>query len=181
MTLLLITGSTRAASTNTAALRAIAENLPDAELYGGLGVLPQFNPDDDVEPLHPAVADLRARLARASALLFCTPEYAGALPGSLKNLLDWAIGGGELSQLPVAWINCSAAVTAAAGAHAELRTVLRYADTVLIEDACAHVPVTRPDLGPDGAITDPELVGRLVAVARALLRSAGGNAAGKSS
>jgi hypothetical protein len=25
-----------------------------------------------------------------------TPEYAGTLPGSLKNLLDWRVGGGDL-------------------------------------------------------------------------------------
>ena len=170
--LLLVTGSTPARSTDSAALRAIAETFPDAELYDGLGRLPQSNPDDDVEPLHPAVADLRARLGEAAAVLFCTPEYAGALPGSCKNLLDWSIGGGELSQLPVAWINCSAAVTAAAGAHAELRTVLRYADTVLVENACIEIPVTRPDLDPDGTITDPALVARLVVAARVLLDTA---------
>ncbi|WP_306796085.1 NAD(P)H-dependent oxidoreductase [Nocardia sp. XZ_19_369] len=26
------------------------------------------------------------------SVLFCTPEYAGTLPGSLKNLLDWTVG-----------------------------------------------------------------------------------------
>lgn len=24
--------------------------------------------------------------------MFCTPEYAGALPGSFTNLLDWTVG-----------------------------------------------------------------------------------------
>ncbi|HEY1627129.1 MAG TPA: NAD(P)H-dependent oxidoreductase [Streptosporangiaceae bacterium] len=28
--------------------------------------------------------------------MFCTPEYAGTLPGSLKNSLDWTVGGGEM-------------------------------------------------------------------------------------
>jgi NAD(P)H-dependent FMN reductase len=40
-------------------------------------------------------------------VLFCTPEYAGALPGSFENLLDWTVGGGEMYRKPVAWINAS--------------------------------------------------------------------------
>ena len=51
------------------------------------------------------MAGLRRQLADADAVLFCTPEYAGTLPGSLKNLLDWTVGGGELYGKPVAWIN----------------------------------------------------------------------------
>lgn len=170
MRLLLITGSTRAGSTNTAALRTVQAERPDLDcvLYDGLGALPQFNPDDDVEPVPPAVAELRRQLAAADALLFCTPEYAGALPGSLKNLLDWSIGGGELSQQPVGWINCSAAVTGAAGAYAELRTVLRYADTVLVPEACVSVAVTRPALDIDGLVRDPVIRARLAAVGTAL-------------
>ena len=37
---------------------------------------------------------LRGTIHEADALLFSTPEYAGALPGSLKNLLDWTIRAG---------------------------------------------------------------------------------------
>ena len=94
--ILLISGSTRGASTNTALLRTACDVSPrgvEPELYDGLTGLPHFNPDDDADPLPPAVADLRARIAAADAVLFCTPEYAGALPGSFKNLLDWTVGG----------------------------------------------------------------------------------------
>ena len=93
MRVLLISGSLRAASTNTAVLRtarAVAPEGIEAVLYEGMAALPHFNPDDDAEgaPVHPAVAELRAGIAAAGALLFCTPEYAGALPGSFKNLLE---------------------------------------------------------------------------------------------
>jgi len=93
---LMVSGSLRHGSTNTAMLetaRACAPDGVEAVLYEGLDALPHFNPDDDVEPLHPAVAELRAAIDAADALLFSTPEYAGALPGSFKNLLDWTIGG----------------------------------------------------------------------------------------
>lgn len=83
MRVLLVSGSLRAGSTNTALVRTAAAVAPagvDAEVYEALASLPHFNPDDDRAPLHPAVADLRARLGAADAVLFCTPEYAGALP-----------------------------------------------------------------------------------------------------
>jgi chromate reductase, NAD(P)H dehydrogenase (quinone) len=54
-------------------------------LYEGRSGLPAFNPDDDHDPLPPAVADMRQQIAAADAALFCTPEYAGLIPGSLKN------------------------------------------------------------------------------------------------
>ena len=87
------------------------------------------------------------------------------MPGAGKNLLDWCIGGGELSGKPVGWINCSD--RGAAGAYAELATVLRYADTRIVEAACARVVVSRSSLDADHRITDPALRAELVAVARA--------------
>ena len=125
---LLISGSLRSRSTNTAVLRSAGSSALDgatAELYAGLTELPHFNPDDDVEPLHPAVADLRAEIRNADAVLFSTPEYAGALHGSFKNLLDWAVGDhreGSIYRKPVAWINSSP--RGAVNAHQSLRQVL---------------------------------------------------------
>jgi NAD(P)H-dependent FMN reductase len=170
--LLLICGSVRAGSTNAAVLRTAGLLAPSGVTvtsYDQLASLPHFNPDDDGENLPTAAAELRARLAEAGGLLFCTPEYAGALPGSLKNLLDWSVGGGELSGKPVGWINCSwGGPTGAAGAYAELRTVLTYTDAVIVEPACAEVPVTRNDVTADGLIEDPAIRARLADVVATL-------------
>ena len=139
--ILLVSGSTRSGSTNTALLRTAREAPPagvEAELYEDLAGLPHFNPDDDVEPLPPAVADVRARIAAADAVLFCTPEYAGALPGSFKNLLDWTVGGGQLYGKPVAWLDV-ANPGRGGGARAQLRTVLGYVGARVLEAACVHV------------------------------------------
>ncbi|HUR74875.1 MAG TPA: NADPH-dependent FMN reductase, partial [Sporichthya sp.] len=91
-----MSGSTRAASTNTAALRTAVSIAPtgvEAVLYDGLAALPAFNPDDDrdgfPDRLPAPVRDLRAAVNSADVVLFSTPEYAGALPGAFKNLLDW--------------------------------------------------------------------------------------------
>jgi chromate reductase len=172
ISILLISGSLRAGSTNSALLRtahAIAPEGVVATLYGGLGDLPHFTPDDDVdgEPLAPVPADLRARLDASDAVLFSTPEYAGGLPGSFKNLLDWTVGGGTYEK-PVAWINASASPTGAASAHASLRTVLTYTGTDIVETACRHIPVPRSSIGPDGLVDDPSIRARVVDVLRSL-------------
>jgi hypothetical protein len=103
----LVSGSTRAGSTNTAALRTVAElDVPGvvATLWERLVDVPAFVPDDEAEP-PAAVTALRLLLASADAVVFCTPEYAGTLPGSFKNAIDWLVGSGELYRTPVAWIN----------------------------------------------------------------------------
>ena len=155
---LLISGSLRARSTNAAVLRTLEVLAPagiDASVFNGLADLPHFNPDDDVVPLHPAVATLRNEIRVSDALLFSTPEYAGALPGSFKNLLDWTIGDDDvrsISEKPVAWIN--AAPRGAARAHASLEAVLGFANAVVVGTACAQVPVTGDMVGDDDLISD---------------------------
>jgi NAD(P)H-dependent FMN reductase len=171
--LLLVSGSLRSASTNTAVLRTAQTLAPDGvttSLSDALGALPHFNPDDDHAPLPPAVAALRAEIHGADALLFCTPEYAGALPGSFKNLLDWTIGDDEVGSIyekPVAWINASPRV--ADDAHASLRTVLTYAHATIVEEACAHIPVTAA-MVDHGVLTDAATRGAIVTSVTALAR-----------
>lgn len=173
--LLLISGSLRAGSTNTAVLRTAADLAPtgtDAELYDGMGSLPHFNPDDDPDggPVDPAVAELRAAIAAADGLLLCTPEYAGALPGALKNLLEWTVGDASTYAKPVAWINASsvAAPTGGADAHESLRNVLGYVGAEIVEDACVRLPVSRGSVEQDGLVHDADLREGIAASVRAL-------------
>jgi chromate reductase, NAD(P)H dehydrogenase (quinone) len=173
VTILLISGSTRRGSGNTAALRTVQAMAPDgvtAQLYEGLAALPAFSPDEDERPPGPA-ADLRARIAAADALLFCTPEYAGTLPGSLKNLLDWTVGGGEIYGKPVGWINVAVGGRGT-GAEEHLAMVLRYVGAAAVEPACVRVPVPREAVGPDGLIADPAIRTALSAALAALAEAA---------
>lgn len=178
--LLPICGSLRARSSNAAVLRTVKELAPvglEASLYEGLSQLPHFNPDDDEEGavLHPAVTDLRQRIREADALLFSTPEYAGGLPGSFKNLLDWTVVGGETYGKPVAWINASstASPTGGADAHESLRKVLGYTGAEIVEAACARIPIPRQAVGPDGLVHDPDLRHELETVVTTLLAHLG--------
>jgi chromate reductase, NAD(P)H dehydrogenase (quinone) len=160
--ILLVSGSMRAGSSNSAVLKTIEAIAPpgvSTDLYERLATLPHFNPDDDHDPLHAAVVHLRGAIAAADAVLFSTPEYAGALPGSFKNLLDWTVGGGEIYTKPVAWINASglAAPTGGKDAHDSLRKVLGYTGAEIIEDACVRVPIARALVEQDGVIHDEQI------------------------
>jgi NAD(P)H-dependent FMN reductase len=173
--ILLVSGSLRDGSTNTALLRTAAAAAPDGietTLYDGMRELPHFDPDDDpadgTPP--PPVAALRATIADHDAILFCTPEYAGGMPGSFKNLLDWTVGGGETHGMAVAWVNVSgpAAPNRGEGAIAGLRSVAGYTGSVVVEDACVRIPVARDQIGDDGLFADPDVRARAAAALRAL-------------
>jgi chromate reductase, NAD(P)H dehydrogenase (quinone) len=154
---MLVSGSLRERSSNSALLRTAAAMVPEGFRpvpYTGMADLPHFNPDDDHDPLPAAVVDLRTRIEESAALLICTPEYAGALPGSFKNLLDWTVGGVEIGDKPTAWINVSGNATKAANAHASLRLVLGYTGAGIVEDACVHLPVGPSMIDDQGLITD---------------------------
>ena len=171
-TILLLSGSLRAGSSNEAVLRTAQEVAPAnvrTLRYEGLATLPHFNPDDDTDPLPPSVAELRAAIDGAAAILVCTPEYAGTLPGSFKNLLDWTVGGTEISDKPVAWVN-AAALGRGEGAAATLRAVLGYTGAAVVEQACVRIPVSGEMVGEDGTITDSTARKQLAEALEQLLR-----------
>ena len=105
VTVLLISGGAGPGSANTAALRTAAElEIPGvvATLWERLRDIPAFVPEDPAEA-PAAVTELQRLLTEADTVLFCTPEYAGTLPGNLKNAIDWLVGGrGGFYRKPVA-------------------------------------------------------------------------------
>jgi chromate reductase len=164
--MLLVSGSLRERSTNSAVLRTAQRVQPgavDATLFGGLADLPAFNPDLDNDRLPAAVADLRDAIRASDGVLFSTPEYAGGLPGAFKNLLDWTIGDdrpGSMYEKPVAWLNVAA--RGAPNAHESLRKVLGYVHATIVESACLALPVTSAMVDADGLLADETVIRQLV-------------------
>jgi len=108
---LCLCGSLRRVSANRAALEAAQALAPvslQLEIYSGMGALPRFSPDLEVEPLPQTVLDVRAAVGRADALLIACPEYAHGIPGAFKDLLDWLVGALEFPGKPVLLLNTSA-------------------------------------------------------------------------
>jgi chromate reductase, NAD(P)H dehydrogenase (quinone) len=147
MHVLLISGSTRRASSNSMVLQRLHElDHPDVitDYYDRLRDVPAFVPDEQSVPA--VVTDVLTRMRTADAVLFSTPEYAGGLPGTLKNLLDWTVGAGALYCKPVAWLDV-ANPGRGHGARAQLETVLTYVAARIITAACVHVTLHRTDTG----------------------------------
>jgi NAD(P)H-dependent FMN reductase len=122
---LAVSGSLRAASTNTALLRAMVANAPSGqtvELFDRLADIPIFNPDRQEGETPEAVADLARRLGSADGLIISSPEYAHGLPGGLKNAFDWLVGGYEAAGKPAMLVHAS---SRSAISRAQLREVLK--------------------------------------------------------
>jgi len=147
--LLGISGSLRAASTNTRLLAAAVECVPAGsalEIVSPLRELPPFDPDALPEA-HPAVARWVNDVREADGLVISTPEYARGYPGSLKNAFDWLVGTDAFVRKPFVLLNASARSTVA---HETLSTVLETMSGVQIAGA------TIPLLGT--ALEIPEIL-----------------------
>lgn len=140
MKILALSGSLRAASINSALLRAAARLAPPGvavSLCAVVGELPLFNPD--LESAVPtSVARLRAEVAAADALLIASPEYAHGVTGTIKNTLDWLVSFEPFANKPVAVINAS---PRARHADAALREVLKTMSATLVEAASITIPL----------------------------------------
>jgi chromate reductase, NAD(P)H dehydrogenase (quinone) len=86
-----LSGSLRAQSYNSAALRAVASLLPEGMSFdvASLVELPFYNSDVEQRGLPAAVQSFRKEIAAADALIFAVPEYNFSIPGVLKNALEW--------------------------------------------------------------------------------------------
>jgi NAD(P)H-dependent FMN reductase len=157
MNILAISGSLRGRSSNTALLRTAADVAPDGvhvTLYDALATLPHFNPDDDVGVPPPSVLALRELVGAADGLLFCSPEYAHGVPGSLKNALDWLVSSIEFPFKPVALINASPMAT---HAQAQLTETLGLMNARIVREASVTIPVSRADVSDAGEIASEEI------------------------
>lgn len=161
-----ISGSLRAASTNTALVRAAVSLAPDGmdlTLYERLADLPHYSPELDGQHTGSgtspdAVNDLRTQLQGAEGVLICTPEYAFGMPGSLKNALDWLVASGELWRKPVAVFSASPGALGGEKAHAALVLTLTALEAEIVTDASRIIPLVRTKMTKDGKLTDPETV-----------------------
>jgi chromate reductase, NAD(P)H dehydrogenase (quinone) len=174
MRILAISGSLRAASYNTALLRAAAELAPegvDIQLYQGLDRLPHYNEDHDTDDPHGEVQRLRDEIAAADAVLISTPEYNGSMPGHLKTAIDWASRpfkqGSALWGKPVVVVGASVTDYGAIWAQDHLKKALGLAGARVL-DVDLPVPKARDRFGPDGELTDPETREQLAAAVEEL-------------
>jgi chromate reductase len=173
---LLVSGSLRRGSYNTALLREAANALPSGVGHvwlDGIAGLPPYSEDDDRERAPAAVERLRRTIAAADAVLISTPEYNGAIPGGLKNAVDWASRPFPVNawrNKPVAVIGASTGVFGAVWAQAQLRKSLGLAGARVI-DAQLAIGSAQDAFEPSGALRDPGLATDLRDVVAALVEA----------
>ncbi len=128
--ILAISGSLRAASTNSALIRALAANAAAdcrVAIYDGLGRLPIFNPDDEGERTPPEAARLIDAVARADGVIVSCPEYAHGVPGGMKNALDWLVSRDAAVGKPAMLVHASPRSLYARAALAEIMRTMSFA------------------------------------------------------
>jgi chromate reductase, NAD(P)H dehydrogenase (quinone) len=161
MRILAISGSLRAASSNTAALQAAAILAPAGTkivLYTGLGSLPHFNPDLDTDDPPEVVKALRQEIGLCSGIVISSPEYAHGIAGSMKNALDWLVSSSEFPEKPIALINTS---QRAIHAPAQLREILTTMSARLVDGASITLPLWGRNLDAAAIASDHSLSDQL--------------------
>lgn len=90
--LIAISGSLRAASFNTALMRAAIAIAPQGVTVaeGTIRGIPLYDGDEETAHGVPeAAVRLKEMVAAADGVMLFTPEYNNAIPGVFKNALDW--------------------------------------------------------------------------------------------
>lgn len=167
MKILAISGSLRAGSINSALLRAAARLAPpemDIALLPGIGDLPLFNPDLELQ-IPPQVVALRCAVAAADALLIASPEYAHGVTGAIKNALDWLVSFESFADKPVAVLNAS---PRAHHADSALRETLKTMSAVIVEAASLSIPLLGANLTEDAMAESPAVSSAIKATLAAL-------------
>jgi chromate reductase len=155
-----ISGSIRAASWNTKALRAARELAPagmEIEVFEGLREIPHY--DDDVRTgsgYPPAAERLRAALKAADAVLIYTPEYNYSIPGVLKNAIDWASRPPEqpFDNKPVAVAGAATGLLGTARAQYQLRQMFIFLNGLVLNKPEVMIAQAPTRFDAEGKLTD---------------------------
>lgn len=172
ITIIAISGSLKLTSSNTAILKAIAKLAPKnvtIEIFGGIDLLPHFNPEitEDI----PTLTLFRNKIKEADAVLFSTPEYAFGVPGVLKNALDWLVSSGELNEKPIAAISVSTMQSGGDNALASLLLTLSVLGTTFAESSTLAIGSIKSKMNDLDEITNSITQQELILVLKTLLNS----------
>ncbi|MEU6368821.1 NADPH-dependent FMN reductase [Streptomyces sp. NPDC046931] len=177
--ILALVGSLRAGSHNRQLAEAAVKHAPagvEVVLHEGLGQVPFYNEDIDVEGSVPEAATaLRTAAAQADALLLFSPEYNGTIPAVLKNAIDWLsrpYGAGALTGKPVAVVGTAFGQYGGVWAQDETRKAVGIAGGAVVEDAKLSIPGSVTRFAETHPADDSEVVEGLTKVIEQLSQAA---------
>lgn len=152
-----VVGSLRKESFSRKIAHALAANAPASmrpEIVE-IGNLPLFNQDFERD-LPQAVVDFKARIKRADAVLFVTPEYNRSVPGVLKNAIDCGsrpYGTSAWDGKPAAVVSVTGGALGAFGANHHLRQSLVFLNMPTLQQPEAYIGGAASLLDASGNLT----------------------------
>jgi NAD(P)H-dependent FMN reductase len=91
-------------------LNAVSQiSSPDhlIDVFSSIGDLPVFSPDSENNPLPPPVQKFADMVGESDGLIVSSPEYIHAIPGGLKNAIDWLVSRDEIIGKPIVLMHAS--------------------------------------------------------------------------
>ena len=153
-----ISGSLRAASYNTAALRVAQESVGEGVhmTIADLSAIPLYNDDVRLEGLPLSVLSLGEQVASADAVMIATPEYNYSIPGVLKNAIDWLskIEKQPFDGKPMAILGASMGPWGTARSQYELRKVFVFLNAHLLNHPEIMIASAHARFDAEGNMTD---------------------------
>ncbi len=102
--------------------------------------------------------NVREMVSHADGVIFVTPEYNRAIPGVLKNAIDWISrppGKSALRQKPTMIAGASPGSSGTATAQSELRSILPVLGGIVKGQPELYLSLTKADFDEAGAATTP--------------------------
>lgn len=118
--------------------------------------LPLYSQDYD-EDFPPVARAFKQAIADVDAVLFVTPEYNRSIPGGLKNAIDWATrpwGRNSFTRKPSAIIGTSPGAIGTALAQAQLRNVMCFCNSPLLNTVEAYIQFQPGLFTDDGKVSN---------------------------
>lgn len=173
LSLIGLSGSLRAASTNTMLVHNAARLFGAANFTLGNLRLPLYNGDlERTDGIPSEVQTLADQIAAADAVIISTPEYNKGLSGVLKNAFDWVsrTDGKPWNAKPVAVMSAAAGRSGGERGQAMLRQALVAFRPRLLTGPEVHVAQTADQFDNTGTLINAQYE-RTLTELMALLRA----------
>ena len=123
-----------------------------------IDTVPLYSRDYDAN-YPPEALELKSLIASVDGILYVTPEYNRAIPGALKNAIDWASrpwGENAFARKPSAVAGASVGAIGTAVAQQNLRSVLSFLDSPQMNAPEVYLEFTEGLVDDDGRVTVPD-------------------------
>ncbi|MGD9999565.1 MAG: NADPH-dependent FMN reductase [Ilumatobacteraceae bacterium] len=171
-----VSGSLRAASSNTGLVRLAQRVAPDGlavHIVDWIDQLPYYNFDLEADPPS-VVSRWRDEVTTADAIVIGLPEYNWGPSAVLKNAIDWAsrpFGGQALKGKVIALLT-SAGKSGGSHVQESLGTILQLIGNTVVTEPAVQIAMGPTRISADGQTDDGEVVAlvsaKMAAVADAL-------------